>query len=63
MKKIKYSMLVASMIFFTGCNFDKQEKFESTEKQIVLDKVKDTKEVVLKRSFNIPKTPEKSVTM
>ena len=53
MKKIKYSMLVASMIFFTGCNFDKQEKVESTEKQIVLDKVKDTKEVVLKRSFNI----------
>ncbi len=53
MKKIKYSMLVASMIFFTGCNFDKQEKFESTEKQIVLDKVKETKEIALKRSFNI----------
>ena len=53
MKKIKYSMLVASMIFFTGCNFDKQEKFESMEKQIVLDKVKETKEITLKRSFNI----------
>lgn len=53
-KKFKYSLVAASMIFVLGgCGFEKNEIVSPTEKEVVLEKVEISKNVDLKRSFNI----------